>query len=132
MTAALMTLEPEAMALPPASAVDAIHTTSLKQALFFFAKLVRLDHSGVPARVTITCGDARLHLHDAHIGAVDRRLGFGDSAVRLNTPSVRHAHDALMRSGARMVDDLRELSPEYAAFRIADADGNLVEISGRL
>jgi hypothetical protein len=130
MTDAIITLEPVSAVLPAASAVGAIHTTNLRQALFFFAKLVLLDDSGQPAQVTITCGEVCLQVLGAHVGAIDRRLGFGDRAVHLNMPSVRPAYDALHRAGAGVIDELRAIGPDYAAFSIADREGHLIEISG--
>ncbi|HHH76050.1 MAG TPA: hypothetical protein ENL03_03380 [Phycisphaerae bacterium] len=46
------------------------------------------------------------------------------------TDSVRQSYEALKASGVKILEEYQEYAPTFALFKIADPDGNMIEIAG--
>ena len=47
------------------------------------------------------------------------------------TDSVRQSYEVLKSSGVKVLEEYQEFAPTFALFKIADPDGNLIEIAGK-
>jgi catechol 2,3-dioxygenase-like lactoylglutathione lyase family enzyme len=110
----------------------AVYVTDLERARSFYVDTLGLEDRGemAPGRL-LGVGEFSLYLE----GGRRERQGAGMSmptvSLCFDASSIRSAFDTLRDAGAPVVEEYREYSPEFAMFRIADPDGNVVEFAGR-
>jgi predicted enzyme related to lactoylglutathione lyase len=115
------------------SEVTAIHTTNLLSALHVYAKMIRLRDGNKPAGpAVIACKSDQLELTDGRVCDLTPAPSSSvDVCVRFVTPSIQHAFTTLQRAGAHSSAGVTELDDGCSSFRLADAQGNVIEIVGR-
>ena len=112
--------------------VVAIYCSDLERARAFYQDLLGMTHAGdMPPGLLLAAGDCTVYLE----GGREPRDGPGLSSPTVSAcfsaPSVRACWDRVTERGVEVVEEMRAGNENFAMFRIADPDGNVVEIAGR-
>ena len=112
--------------------VIAIYVADLERAKRFYVDTLGLaERGGMAPGVVLSVGETTVYLEAGRTGSVDPGISLPTVSICFDTPSVRAAFDELKAKSVRVVEELRSVGDDFAMFRIADPDGNVVEFAGK-
>ncbi len=89
------------------------------------------DQGDMPPGVLMASGDVTIYLEPGR-GARESVPGTtAEFSPCFATDSVKASWQALRDAGTTIVEEYQEFGPEFALFKVADPDGNLIEFAGR-
>lgn len=111
--------------------VVAIYVTDLDRARRFYADLLGFEDRGElsPGRL-LKSGDLTLYLEGGRKPGSPAGMELPTTSLCFDSASIRRAYETLRAAEVPVVEEYREHSPEFAMFRVADPDGNVVEFAG--
>ena len=110
----------------------AVYVTDLESAKRFYVGMLGLEErGGLPPGVVLSAGSTTVYLEAGRKGKIYPGTGLPTISICFDTPSVCGAYEELKAKGVRVVEELRTVGDDFAMFRIADPDGNVVEFAGK-
>lgn len=113
-------------------AVGSVYGTDLARSRAFFEGLLGMQFlCEMAPGVLLTAGDSQIYIEGGRSAAESPGLERVGTSLCLDCASVRTASERLRAAGVEFVEDYRELSSDFAMFRVLDPDGNVVELVGK-
>lgn len=111
--------------------VIAVYVSDLERAKNFYSnELGFVQTQELPPGLLLSAGDITIYL-EAGRSAKNDILKVTEFSPCFETESVKGSYEALKESGVKIISGYEEYGPEFALFRIADPDGNLIEFAGK-
>jgi len=111
--------------------VLALYVTDLDRAkAFYVGHLGFQEGERTPPGVLLRSGNVTLYLEG---GRAKRKTGareVSEFSPCFATDSIKQSYEALKSAGVDVVEKYKEYGPQFALFKVADPDGNLVEFAG--
>ncbi len=112
--------------------VAAVYTSDLDRARRFYVDMLGLEERGAMAPgVLLGVGSFTLYLEGGRVSGAGAGMVSPTISLCFDSSSIRAAYDKLRQAEVAVVEEYREYSPEFAMFRVADPDGNVLEFAGR-
>ena len=95
-----------------------------------------IDHLGfnnpqdMPPGILLYSGELTLYLEPGRQSRNPELLKFPEISPCFACDSVKEAYENLKNAGISIVSDYVEYEEQFAMFKIADPDGNLIELAG--
>lgn len=95
-----------------------------------------IDHLGfkqmqdMPPGVLLSAGELTVYLEPGRQSRTSKPLKFPEVSPCFDCGSVKEAFRDLKDAGITIVSDYVEYGPQFAMFKIADPDGNVIEFGG--
>jgi catechol 2,3-dioxygenase-like lactoylglutathione lyase family enzyme len=112
--------------------VLAIYVSDLERAVAFYVDQLGFERKEpMPPGLLLQAGELTVYLE----GERQERPGPGIQEVGISAcfaiaGGVRAAHDRLQAAGVTIVEPYQEFAPTFGMCRIADPDGNVLELAG--
>ncbi len=81
--------------------------------------------------VLLRAGDVTLYLEPGRKTRESASREFPEFSPCFASESVKQSYEVLKSAGVTIVEDYQEYGPTFALFKIADPDGNLIELAGQ-
>jgi len=112
--------------------VLAVYSADLERSKRFYIDHLGFEESGeMPPGVLMTGGGMTLYLEGGRAPREGAALAHPEICPCLDPGSVREAHDRLAAAGVPIVEKLQVLGEQFAMTKIADPDGNVLELAGK-
>ena len=112
----------------------AVYVTDLERAQAFYVEQLGFQPCDqMPPGILLKAGEVTLYLEGGRKPRSSSPLSESEISFCLGTAggSVKDAHEKLKAAGVAIVKDYQEFAPTFAMFRIADPDGNVIELAGK-
>ncbi len=112
----------------------AVYVSDLARAKAFYAEQLGFGPCDeMPPGVLLKAGEVTIYLEGGRKPKSSAPLSECEVSFCLGTAadSVKDACEKLKAAGVNIIEDYQELAPTFAAFRIADPDGNVIEFAGK-
>jgi predicted enzyme related to lactoylglutathione lyase len=112
----------------------AVYVTDLERAQAFYVEQLGFQPCDqMPPGVLLKAGEVTLYLEGGRKPKSSSPLSESEVSFCLQTAAggVKNAYEKLRSAGVAVVKDYQEFAPTFAAFRIADPDGNVIEFAGQ-
>jgi catechol 2,3-dioxygenase-like lactoylglutathione lyase family enzyme len=112
----------------------AVYVSDLEAASSFYVEQLGFQPCDqMPPGMLLKAGEVTLYLEGGRKPRSSSPLSESEVSFCLGTAggSVKEAHEKLKSAGVAVVEDYQEFAPTFAAFRIADPDGNVIEFAGK-
>jgi len=108
-----------------------VYVSDMTESVNFYTTVLGFKKSGeMPPGVTLTSGELMLYLEPGRKAKNAHREKLSEISPCFDVESVREAWDAAVLLGATAVQEYTEYTREFAMFKIADPDGNVIELAG--
>jgi catechol 2,3-dioxygenase-like lactoylglutathione lyase family enzyme len=112
--------------------VLAIYVSDVEGARRFYVDLLGLTEQGpMDPGIMLRAGEVDIYLEGGRGGSVDPGLTLATQSICFATVSVGATFEALKSAGVRIIKDYKQYGDQFAMFRIADPDGNVLEFAGK-
>ena len=111
--------------------VVAIYVSDLDRAKHFYTQILGLQESNdMPPGILLSAGDFTIYLEGGRKGNHEPGMTLNTVSPCFSSASIRNAYNVLKEQGIHIVEDYVEYTPQFAMFRCADPDGNVLEFAG--
>jgi catechol 2,3-dioxygenase-like lactoylglutathione lyase family enzyme len=111
--------------------VLAIYSSDLERSKRFYIDHLGFEEAGqMPPGVLLAGGGMTLYLEGGREPRAGGALAHPCISPCLDPGGVREAHDRLAAAGVPIVEKLQVFGDQFAMTRIADPDGNVLELAG--
>lgn len=113
-------------------AVLAVYVTDLERARRFYVDVLGFQQAGgMSPGILLQAGDVTLYLEGGREPSPAPGTTGTTTSACFYTGSVREAWARIQELGLPVVEPYTEHAPTFAMFRIADPDGNVIELVGK-
>jgi catechol 2,3-dioxygenase-like lactoylglutathione lyase family enzyme len=117
--------------------VLSIYVSDLARAVDFYTNVLGMetDEQYPPHEakkgIILKAGGLMIYLEGGRSATNDPGMTANTISPTFTTDSIRAAYEAIKAKNAPFVEDYYEESPDFAMFRVADPDGNIIEFAGK-
>ncbi len=112
--------------------VVAIYVSDLERALAFYRDTLGLQEGGemAPGRL-LQAGETTVYIEGGRVPAEPAGLKHPACSVCFGAESLRAAWEHLQAKQVPVIEAFQQMGQDFAFFRVADPDGNVVEFAGK-
>lgn len=113
--------------------IVAVYVTDIDRAKSFYVDMLGfVEKDAMPPGVMLQAGDLPLYLEPGREGPAEKPMVRCSVAPCLAVNmGVKAAFECLKAAGVTIVEPFQEFAPTFGMFRIADPDGNVLEVAGQ-
>ena len=111
--------------------VVAVYVTDVQHSRAFYMEQLGFEEGEeMSPGILLRAGDVTLYLEGGRRARESKVRRFPEVSPCFAVDGVRESYEALKNSGVGIVEGYQEFAPTFALFKIADPDGNFIEIAG--
>lgn len=112
--------------------VLAVYVNDFEKAKAFYIEQLGFEESEeVSPGILLQSGDVTLYMEGGRKKRESGLREYSEFSPCFSTDSVKETFEVLKASDVKIVEEYQEFAPTFALFKIADPDGNLIEIAGK-
>ena len=112
--------------------VIAIYVTDLERAKVFYSSTLGFEVSSeMSPGLLLTSNEISIYLEPGRMAKSDSPLKCCEVSPCFSTDSIKASYEELKKTGVKIVSEYVEYGPEFAMFKFADPDNNVIELAGK-